>query len=69
MSESSETKPDSGMPKGFKCECGKEHEFGAYVYAHWDIELFHTCDNCGARHEVFQGNVTLINDRNNRRGQ
>jgi len=44
---------------GFTCECGKFIEFGAYVLAHWDIELTHTCD-CGRKHTVESGSVTLI---------
>lgn len=47
------------MPKGFKCECGTEHPFSAYVYAHWDIRLSHTCDECGARHNILGGTATL----------
>ncbi len=49
----------SDMPKGFTCECGKFHEFGAYVAAHWDMILDHTCDQCGARHSVLKGSATL----------
>ena len=44
---------------GFTCECGKFIEFGAYVLAHWDIELTHTCD-CGRKHTIKSGSVTLI---------
>ena len=35
-------------------KCGKEHAFPAYVYAHWDMEVIHTCD-CGAKHVLLRG--------------
>jgi hypothetical protein len=38
--------------KGFTCECGTFHEFGAYVAAHSDIELIFTCSKCGRKHIV-----------------
>lgn len=51
------TKPN--LPKGFTCtQCGKEHEFDAYVYAHWDTLLGHTCD-CGAEHGILRGVATF----------
>lgn len=44
--------------KSFKCaNCGTEHEFPAYVYAHWDMMLTHTC-TCGAQHHIRQGIAT-----------
>jgi len=47
------------LPKGFPCsQCSKHHEFGAYVAAHWDTMLVHTCDGCGALHHVRQGIAT-----------
>lgn len=46
--------------KGFTCRCGERHEFPAYVYAHWDMTLTHTCDNCGRRHEVIAGVASEI---------
>ena len=46
----------SDMPEGFNCAtCGKRHEFGMYVAAHWDELLTHTCDSCGAQHHVQRG--------------
>lgn len=49
------------MPKGFACECGKFHEFCAYVYAHWNIELVHTCTpGCGAKHGLRAGHTYLL---------
>lgn len=47
-------------PKGFGCECGKFHEFGVYVAAHWQEDLRHTCDKCGATHAVQRGHVRLL---------
>ena len=49
------------MPKGFKCECGKEHEFTPYVYAHWREILVHTCE-CGIKHEILAGTVSKIHE-------
>lgn len=43
-------------PKGYYCECGKYHEFPAWVYAHWDERLDHTCE-CGRRNSLFEGEV------------
>jgi len=48
------------IAKGWTCECGKEHKFGSYVYAHWDMTLLHTCEFCQRKHEVIQGEVTLV---------
>ena len=39
-------------PKGFTCSaCGRFHEYTAYVYAHCEIDLEHTC-GCGAKHTI-----------------
>jgi len=51
------------MEKGFTCECGKFHEFGVWVAAHWDMPLVHTCDSCGAKHNVLRGMVSLKKKR------
>jgi hypothetical protein len=52
-----ETKEKLG---GFYCTgCKKPSYFGAYVAAHWDMPLIHTCD-CGAKHDVLQGTATRI---------
>ena len=41
----------------WKClQCDRVHALGAYVFAHWDDELTHTCD-CGHRHTVLRGVV------------
>ena len=40
--------------KGFTCtQCKKYHPFDAYVYAHTNIELVHTCD-CGKKHIIIE---------------
>lgn len=47
-------------PKGFFCTgCGRAERFGAYVYAHWDIELVHTCE-CGQQHTIVEGHAYPI---------
>jgi len=40
----------------WRCQCGREHRWGAYVAAHWDAELVHECE-CGATHEFISGEV------------
>jgi hypothetical protein len=48
------------LPKGYACEaCGTEHRFPAYVYAHWEVRITHSCD-CGAKHSVLCGVATLV---------
>lgn len=48
------------FPTGFKCEtCGKFHEFGKYVAAHWRTILKHKCDRCDAEHTVICGSAKL----------
>lgn len=52
----------TATPKGFKCttpKCGKYHPFGVWVFAHWDIQLKHLCEVCGAVHTVQQGVVRI----------
>lgn len=42
----------SPTPAGFICtKCGKRNEFGAYVAAHYQEKLIHTCE-CGKRSSV-----------------
>lgn len=46
----------------WKCTgCGTEHDLPAYVHAHWDDELIHTCE-CGAKHSVCQGHIERIKE-------
>lgn len=45
------------IPNGFHCvTCNKWHPFSAYVYAHANVHLVHTCD-CGAKHELLNFRV------------
>jgi len=47
------------LPKGFDCKtCGKFHRFDPYVFAHSRDLLVHTCDNCGAKHEIIMFHAT-----------
>lgn len=55
------SKDDEGL-EGFTCECGEFNPFGVYVMAHWYEALIHTCD-CGRRHTVRAGKVTLIREK------
>lgn len=48
------------LEKGFKCECGKYHEYPGYVFAHYDVELIHTCEDCGRKHLIYTGIATLM---------
>ena len=54
---------ETEIPKGFTCECGKFHDFGVYVMAHWSELLVHTCPECGRRHDVQRGRVALKRER------
>lgn len=53
----------SDTPKGFTCECGEEHAFNAYVYAHWDIALTHECPKCNRTHTILRGRAFLEKKR------
>ena len=44
---------------GYYCRCHKFHLFHAYVYAHMNIDLIHTC-SCGRQYNIFQGVATFI---------
>lgn len=49
------------LAKGYACHtCGEWHAFPAYVYAHWDLLIKHTCDRCGALHDIVRGHADLI---------
>lgn len=47
------------LPQGFTCACDTFHKYPGYVYAHWREVLPHTCDDCGAEHEIILGNARL----------
>jgi Zn ribbon nucleic-acid-binding protein len=43
--------------KGYTCpDCKTHHDFSAWVYAHWSIELTHRCD-CGVKNTILKGEV------------
>ncbi len=52
-------KKQHDVNEGFDCECGKHHQFGGYVAAHWHEELIHICE-CGRKHSVQMGYVRLL---------
>ena len=48
------------LPKSYLCtQCHTEHQFPGYVYAHWDVDITHTCD-CGARHNIRRGEAEFL---------
>lgn len=48
------------IAKGFICsKCKQQHAFSVYVFAHWTINLTHTC-SCGQQHRIFQGKAFII---------
>ena len=47
------------LAKGFTCECGKEHKYPAYVFAHWRVELVFTCPECQRKYDIYAGTATL----------
>lgn len=58
--EQARKKEAAAQSKGFVCsKCTKAHEFTAYVAAHWDTPLVHTC-TCGARHEIINGTASYL---------
>ncbi len=42
--------------ESWRCACGREHSFSAYVAAHWNDELVHGC-GCGAHRTFLCGEV------------
>lgn len=45
-----------GVTDIWRCQCGREHRFGAYAAAHWDVALEHKC-RCGASRTFKRGRV------------
>ncbi len=43
------------LAKGYQCKCDVNHSFSSWVYAHWDMEICHTCSECGRINIIFQG--------------
>lgn len=45
------------LAKGYTCKCCKTyHEHPLYLYAHWTLEMNHTCA-CGAVNTILEGKV------------
>lgn len=63
-----EDKPDA-LAKGFTCECGQFHRYGSYVYAHWRERLVHTCEQCGAKHNILLGVPHLTKKGSKQKGK
>lgn len=54
-------KEERDLTKGYICSglrCGRYHKFPAYVYAHMNEEIVHTCE-CGRKNIICEGSVTL----------
>ena len=49
------------LSKGYTCTCGKFNRYSAYVYAHWTVELVHTCD-CGKRWSILEGEAEELEE-------
>ena len=43
---------------GYRCECGADHMFPSYVFAHWEVELIHKCE-CGRSNVICRGKVKI----------
>lgn len=50
------------MSKGFTCECGRYYAYTAYVSAHSNVTLTHTCGvrYCGRKHKIFGFEAKLV---------
>lgn len=59
---------DTDLPKGFTCECGKEHRFSPWAYAHWREVLRMTCDGCGRAYEILRGRPKLAKQKKAKEG-
>ena len=44
------------LKKGYVCGCGKYNRFTAWVYAHMNIKIRHTCE-CGRTNILLRGRV------------
>jgi hypothetical protein len=51
---------DTELIEGYTCTCGEHHKYPAYVFSHYYEVLVHTCEKCGAKHEILEGEATLI---------
>jgi len=43
--------------QSYTCNCGVEHTFSLWVYAHWDIKMTHKCDVCGSVNILLRGKM------------
>jgi hypothetical protein len=43
----------------WRCDCGREHDFGPYAAAHWSETLGHKC-KCGTERSFKRGTVTKL---------
>lgn len=51
----------------WKCSsCDEEHQLSAYVFAHWDEKLVHTC-KCGEQHSILAGVIRPMTTRTEKR--
>jgi hypothetical protein len=46
--------------KPWRCECGVKYTLSAYVIAHWNIKLIHTCVNCKRKHGLHSGVLSTL---------
>jgi hypothetical protein len=44
---------------GYKCNCGKWHDFPAYVIAHQHDVLTHTCPKCKRKNGIYELTVEI----------
>jgi|PlaIllAssembly_1097288.scaffolds.fasta_scaffold44816_5 hypothetical protein len=42
------------IPTSYICQCGREHPFAVWVFAHWRDLLVHKC-GCGRVNQIFAG--------------
>ena len=49
---------NQNLPRGYTCDCGKFNKYSLYVFAHWTIELVHTCE-CGKKWRILRGKANL----------
>lgn len=51
-------KAEEKIEKGYRCGCGKYHEYPAYLYAHWYEHITHTCE-CGRPNALCEGKAEI----------
>jgi hypothetical protein len=40
----------------YTCKCGLQNEFAPYVFAHWNVQIVHSCD-CGRKNCILRGRI------------